>query len=57
MPFNLTVFFTAMLVVKLYERLTPRQIGRYGFILRTVALVWLAFVVRMTGAKFRFPLA
>jgi predicted MFS family arabinose efflux permease len=46
MPFNLTVFFTAMLVVKLYERLTPRQIGRYGFILCTVALVWLAFVVR-----------
>jgi predicted MFS family arabinose efflux permease len=46
MPFNLTVFFTAMLVVKLYDRLTPRQIGRYGFILCTAALVWLAFVVR-----------
>jgi len=45
MPFNLTVFFTAMLIVKLYDRLTPRQIGRYGFILCTVALVWLAFVV------------
>lgn len=46
MPFNLTVFFTAMLVVRLYTRLTPRQIGVYGFILCTVALVWLAFVVR-----------
>ena len=46
MPFNLTVFFTAMLIVRLYDRLTPRQIGRYGFILCTVALVWLAFVVR-----------
>jgi predicted MFS family arabinose efflux permease len=46
MPFNLTVFFTAMLVVRLYTRLTPRQIGRYGFVLCTVALVWLAFVVR-----------
>jgi MFS family permease len=46
MPFNLTVFFTAMLVVRLYDRLTPRQIGRYGFMLCTVALVWLAFVVR-----------
>ena len=46
MPFNLTVFFTAMLVVRLYDRLTPRQIGRYGFLLCTVALVWLAFVVR-----------
>lgn len=46
MPFNLTVFFTAMLIVKVYSRLTPRQIGRYGFALCTVALVWLAFVVR-----------
>jgi predicted MFS family arabinose efflux permease len=46
MPFNLTVFFAAMLIVRFYERLTPRQIGRYGFILCTIALVWLAFVVR-----------
>ena len=33
MPFNLTVFFAAMLIVRVYDRLTPRQIGRYGFIL------------------------
>ena len=46
MPFNLTVFFTAMLVVNLYERLTPRQIGRCGFVLCTIGLVWLAVVVR-----------
>jgi predicted MFS family arabinose efflux permease len=46
MPFNLTVFFAAMLVVKLYGRLTPRQIGRYGFMLCAAALLWLAFVVR-----------
>ncbi|MCU0893786.1 MAG: MFS transporter, partial [Rhodospirillales bacterium] len=46
MPFNLTVFFTAMLIIKLYQKLTPRQIGRYGFALCTVALVWLAWVVR-----------
>ncbi len=46
MPFNLTVFFTAMLIVRFYDRLTPRQIGRYGFMLCTVALLWLAFVVR-----------
>lgn len=46
MPFNLTVFFTAMLVVRFYTRLTPRQIGRYGFILCTAGLLWLAFVVR-----------
>ncbi|MDC7784395.1 MFS transporter [Rhodoplanes sp. TEM] len=46
MPFNLTVFFSAMLIVKAYKRLTPRQIGRAGFALCTAALVWLAFVVR-----------
>jgi hypothetical protein len=40
------VFFTAMLIVRFYDRFTPRQIGRYGFVLCTVALVWLAFVVR-----------
>jgi len=46
MPFNLTVFFAATLIVRLYDRLTPRQIGRYGFVLCTIALLWLAFVVR-----------
>jgi predicted MFS family arabinose efflux permease len=46
MPFNLTVFFAAMLIVRLYDRLTPRQIGRYGFMLCAIGLVWLAFVVR-----------
>src|SRR5690349_15970707 len=46
LPFNLTVFFAAMLIVRFYDRFTPRQIGRYGFILCTVALLWLAFVVR-----------
>src|SRR6185312_5170230 len=46
MPFNLTVLFTAMLIVRFYTRLTPRQIGQYGFVLCTVALLWLAFVVR-----------
>ncbi len=46
MPFNLTVFFTAMLIVRFYDRFTPRQIGQFGFVLCTAALVWLAFVVR-----------
>ncbi len=45
LPFNLTVFFAAMLVVRFYDRFTPRQIGRIGFSLCTVALLWLAFVV------------
>ena len=46
LPFNLTVFFAAMLIVRFYGRFTPRQIGRLGFALCTVALLWLAFVVR-----------
>ncbi|MFW0787729.1 MFS transporter [Gordonia sp. CPCC 206044] len=45
MPFNLTVFVTAMLVVKLYKRYSPRAIGVFSFCLTTVALVWLSFVV------------
>lgn len=46
LPFNLTVFFAAMLIVRFYERFSPRQIGRFGFILCATALLWLAFVVR-----------
>lgn len=46
LPFNLTVFFTAMLVVRLYGRFSPRVIGVGGFILCTVSLLWLAWVVR-----------
>ena len=46
MPFNLAVFFTAMLVVRLYRVFAPRVIGMAGFALCTVALLWLAWVVR-----------
>lgn len=45
MPFLLTVFFTAILIVRLYGRFTPRQIARYGFLLVFVGTTWLAFVV------------
>lgn len=45
LPFNLTVFFAAMLIVRFYTRFTPRQIGRFGFVLCAVALTWLSFVV------------
>jgi hypothetical protein len=45
MPFNLSVFFAAMLIVRFYSKLTPRQIGRWGFTLCTLALLWLAFVI------------
>lgn len=46
MPFNLTVFVTAMLVVKLYDKVTPRRIAQGGFLLCIVGLLWLAWVVR-----------
>lgn len=45
MPFNLTVFVTATLVVRFYGRFSPRVIGVFGFTLTTVALGWLALVV------------
>ncbi|MBF6452037.1 MFS transporter [Nocardia cyriacigeorgica] len=45
MPFNLTVFITAMLVVRFYKRFTPRAIGMFSFSLTTAALIWLAYVV------------
>jgi MFS family permease len=45
MPFNLTVFFTAVLVVRLYNRFTPRTIAQLGFALVTGAALWLAFVI------------
>jgi len=46
LPFNLTMLVSVMLVVRFFDRLTPRQIARYGFMLCAVALLWLAFVVR-----------
>lgn len=45
MPFNLTVFITATLVVRFYKRFPPRTIGVFGFILTTAALIWLSIVV------------
>lgn len=45
MPFNVTVFITATLVVRFYGRFAPRTIGVFSFVLTTAALVWLSFVV------------
>ncbi len=45
LPFNLTVFITATLVVRFYKRFSPRVIGVASFVLTTAALVWLAYVV------------
>ncbi|UVI36617.1 MFS transporter [Brevibacterium spongiae] len=45
LPFNLTVFVTATLIVRFYKRFAPRTIALFSFGLTTAALVWLAFVV------------
>lgn len=45
MPFNITVFVTATLVVRFYGRFSPRVIARFSFALTTGALIWLSFVV------------
>lgn len=44
MPFMLTVFFTAILIVKLYDRFSPRTIARGAFVLVSVGTLWLALV-------------
>lgn len=45
MPFNLTVFVTATLIVRFYKRFAPRTIALFSFTLTTVALIWLSIVV------------
>lgn len=45
MPFMLTVFFTAILIVKLYAKFPPRTIAMGSFVLVAIGTSWLAFVV------------
>lgn len=45
-PYSLAIFFGTAMVVRLFERLTPRWIGRIGFIIICVGLVMLAFTIR-----------
>ena len=46
MPFMLTVFFTAILIVRLFKLVPPRVIARWAFVLVAAGTAWLAFVVR-----------
>ena len=46
MPFMLTVFFTAILIVRIYDRFSPRTIASVAFVFVSVGTAWLAFVVR-----------
>jgi MFS family permease len=45
-PYQLAVFAAAILVLSLYDRLTPRQIARYSFVLVSAALVVLGVEMR-----------
>ena len=42
MPFMLTVFFTAILIVRLYNKFAPRTIARGAFCLVAAGALWLA---------------
>ena len=44
-PYQLSVFASAIFVLGLYDRLTPRQIARYSFVLVSSALALLAVVI------------
>jgi MFS family permease len=52
MPFMLTVFFTAILIVRFYARFTPRQIARAGFVFVAAGTLWLSFVARNDWSVF-----
>ena len=45
-PYSLAIFFGTAMVVRLFDRLPPRKIGRYGFIIVAVGLVMLAYTIR-----------
>lgn len=44
-PYQLAVFVAAISIVRMFDRLTPRQIARYAFILVSVGMVILAIVM------------
>jgi MFS family permease len=50
-PYSLAIFVAAALVVRLYDRLTPRQIGRYGFVMVAAGLALLAYVIQNDWGK------
>ncbi|HJS28770.1 MAG TPA: MFS transporter [Anaerolineales bacterium] len=44
-PYSLAIFASAALVVRLFERWTPRHIGRVGFLVVGVGLAMLAYAI------------
>jgi MFS family permease len=45
-PYSLAIFIGTAMVVRLFDRLSPRWIGRLGFIVVAVGLVMLAYTIR-----------
>lgn len=45
-PYTLSIALAAILIVRLYTRLTPRQIATAGFIVVAIGLTMLAFTIR-----------
>jgi MFS family permease len=45
-PYSLAIFAATALIVRFFNRLTPRQIGRYGFIIVAIGLTMLAYTIR-----------
>jgi MFS family permease len=44
-PYALSIFIAAVMIVRLYDRLTPRQIGSFGFLVVSVGLAILAISI------------
>lgn len=45
-PYTLAIFTAAVFIVRLYGRLTPRQIGSFGFVVVAIGLTILAFSIQ-----------
>lgn len=45
-PYTLSIFLASTVVASLYQRFTPRQIARFGFIVVALGLLILAFTIR-----------
>lgn len=44
-PYTLSIFVANTLVARFYDRFAPRQIARFGFIVVTLAFIWLALTI------------
>lgn len=44
-PYALAIFIAAVMIVRLYDRLTPRQIGCFGFLVVSIGLTILALSI------------